>query len=923
VSGARWPEVEALLDAALDLPPHRREALLDDPATADPEVRDEVRRLVGLEEASGGFLGEPAAEYAAPLLAAGAGVEGPDPAPPVRVGPYRVVGEAGRGGMGTVYLAERDDAQFRQRVALKLVRGASLADEHLLRRFREERQILASLAHPHIARLLDGGVTAEGLPYFAMEYVEGVPIDRYCAANALSVERRIELFCTVCDAVEHAHRRLVVHRDLKPSNLLVTGAGEVKLLDFGIARLLAPAEAEAEAPRTEAGHRLLTPEYASPEQVRGEAVTTATDVYSLGVLLYLLLSGRSPYAAARGAPHELARAILETVPERPSAAAPGPLARRLRGDLDTIVLRALHKEPERRYASVHALAADLRRHLAGEPVRARPDTLRYRAGKFVRRRRAAVAAAAVLLLSLAAGVVGTGWQARQAMREAERAEVVSRFLIGLFEASDPAGSRGDEVTARELLDRGAARLDADLARRPALRAEMLGVLGGIYRDLGSYASAEPLLRGALALRDSLGGADDPRTAAAADELGVLLLATARYEEAEALHRRALGARRRFRGDPLARARSLSALGNVLGRRAAFDEAERVHREAVALRLRHQGPGHADVAEALENLSTVLRARGGVEEAERLQRRALGIREAVLGPDHLATATSTNNLALLLSDRGQLAEAEALYRRVLAFDLRRLGEEHPYTAIVMNNLAGVLSRRGALDEAEGLFRRALEIDRRLHGDVHPQVATVLNNLGHVLRDRGDYAGAERLYLEALETFRTVNGERHPSVGTAHAVLATAVHLRGDAAAAERLYGQGLEILRAAFPDGHGRTAAALTGLGRLLLAEGRPAEAEAALAEALEIRTRGGAGDDGRTAETRTELGAAVAAQGRYAEAERLLLQSRRALAALPSPEHDRVRRRTEEALAGLYGAEGEAEAAVPRGTPGGPGGSGL
>ena len=903
MSAPRWEEVDGLLDAALDLPPHARAALLDDPTTGTASVRLEVRRLLALEDAAASFLGEPAAEFAAPLLDDVDEDAERAPLPPSRVGPYRIVGEAGRGGMGTVYAAERDDAQFHQRVALKLVRGAEFADPHLLRRFREERQILASLEHPSIARLLDGGVTAEGLPYFAMEYVEGVPIDRYCDAGGLSVERRIELFCTVCDAVEYAHRMLVVHRDLKPSNLLVTAAGEVKLLDFGIARLLAASPAAGDAPLTEAAHRLLTPEYASPEQLRGETVTTATDVYSLGVLLYRLLSGRSPYAAAAGSRSPLAFAVLEREPERPSAVAPAPLRRRLRGDLDVIVLRALHREPERRYRSVHALAADLRHHLAGEPVRARPDTLRYRAGKFVRRRRAAVAAGVVLLLSLAGGMVGTAWQARQAMREAERAEVVSRFLAGLFQASDPAESRGDEITARELLERGAAQLDADLAGRPELRAEMLGVLGAIFRDLGSFARAEPLLRQSLALRDSLGGRSDPRTAAAADELGALLLAMGRYEEAEALHRQALEGRRRFRADPLAEARSLAALGSVLGRRAEFEEAERAQRAALALRLRHLGEGHADVAESLDALATLLRARGERVEAEGVQRRALAIREAVQGPDHLATATSTNNLALLLSDRGELGEAEALYRRVLDFDLRRLGEEHPYTAIVLNNLAGVLARRGEGEEAERLFRRALAIDRRLHGDMHPQVATVLNNLGHVVRDRGDAREAEALYREALEIFRAVNGERHPSVGTAHAVLATAVHLRGDAAGAERLYRVGLEILRATLPGDHGRIGSALTGLGRLLLAEGRAAEAEPVLREALRIRTAPG-GDAGRAAETRTELGAVLAALGRHGDAERLLLESHAALSALPGPEHARARLRTAEALAALHKAAG-------------------
>jgi eukaryotic-like serine/threonine-protein kinase len=926
MSTERWPEVEALLDAVLDLPLAARAPLLDDPATADLEIRTEVRRLIGRLDDAEKFLDEPAAEYAAPLIAeAAGGTNDSIPTLHARIGSYRILREAGQGGMGTVYLAERDDEQFRQSVALKLVRGASVADEHLLRRFREERQILASLEHPHIARLLDGGVTPDGRPWFAMEYVPGIAIDRYCDLHELAVEARLELFSKVCDAVQYAHRNLVVHRDLKPNNILVTEDGTPKLLDFGIAKLLEAGASPASDSLTRTGMRLMTPEYASPEQVRGEPVSTSSDVYSLGVLLYRLLTGRPPYSVSPDAPpHELARAILEAQPERPSTAVvrcagevspgagrdvpgttPERLRRRLRGDLDTIVLKALCKEPERRYSSVHDLAEDLRRHLAGRPVHALPDTVRYRSGKFVRRNRVGVAAAALVVLSLIGGFLGTAWQARLATAEAERAEAVRAFVTSLFEVSDPAFSRGDEITARELLDRGAERIETELARQPRARAEMLGVLGGIYRDLGLFERAEPLLQQSLELRRSLHGEQHWESAAAAHELGALFLAIGRHDEAEALHRQALEARqRRFGSAHPETARSLSALGEVLGRKADYDQAEQLHREALVIHLRHFGEEHAEVGTTLDNLATLLRAKGEHAEAERLQRRSLAVRQRVLGPEHLATASSTNNLALLLSDRGELEEAEGLFRQVLAFDTRRLGEEHPYTATVMNNLASVLRRRGGHDEAERLYRRALVIDRELHGDVHPKVATVLNNLASVLRDRGEYEESERLYRQALATFRAVHGERHPSVGTAHAVLATVVHLRGDAAGAERLYRRALEILRPAFPEGHGRTAAALTGLGRVLVGEGRAAEAEPLLREALEIFTRTQGESDGRTADARTELGAALAAQGRYTEAEPLLLESHRVLAALPSPEHERVRRRTIEQLVALYAAQG-------------------
>jgi len=861
VNSPGWDEIEALLDAVIDLPPAERAEVLDDPASGPPDVRIEVWRLLESGDAAERFFSGSAADFAAPLLArdlaTGAGTSQPD-----RVGPYRIVGETGRGGMGAVYLAERDDDQYRMRVALKLVQ-LEMDSEHAQRRFREERQILASLQHPHIARLLDGGVTDEGRPYFAMEFVEGRPITEHCDALALGVEQRLEIFCTVCEAVQYAHRNLVVHRDLKPANILVDRDGGVKLLDFGVAKLLdGGSEAEAR-PATGTGLRLMTPAYASPEQVRAEPITTASDIYSLGVLLYELLAGRRPYAVPDSSLLEIEHAICDADPPPPSSVADDRLRRRLRGDLDTIILKALRKEPARRYASAEQLADDLRRHLAGLPVEARADTFAYRSSRFVRRNRMAVVAAALIVLALAGGLVGTAWQARDAARQAQRAEAVREFVVSLFQVSDPAFARGDEITARELLDRGAERIEVELARQPRARAEMLGVLGVIYRDLGIFERAEPLLRQSHDLRSFLYGERHPESAAAAHELGLLLAQMGRFDDAEELHRRALEPRRSGREvDGLAVARTLSALGAVLGRKAEYDEAEELHRRALALQLRHLGEESADVAETLDNLSMLLRARGVTGEAEAVQRRALAIRERVLGPDHLATATSTNNLALLLGDRGELEEAEELYRRVLDFDLRRLGEEHPYTATVMNNLAAVLRRREVFDEAEQLYRRSLAINRGLYGETHPMVATVLNNLGHVLRDRGDHEEAERLYVEALETFRAVHGEQHPSVGTAHAVLATAVHLRGDAAGAERLYRQGLEILRPAFPEGHSRTASALSGLGRLLVAEGRPDEGVALLREALEILTRLHGQDDKRAAAARAELESALAAGAR-------------------------------------------------------------
>ncbi len=479
----RWKRVESVLDAALELDPALRPDYLMTSCQGDLELRAEVERLLhSCARAEGLLAGAAPAAFGALLQS-----PGDEAIPEGRIGPYRVLGVAGRGGMGVVYLAERADDQYRKRVALKLLRRG-LDDPHLVRRFLEERQILAALDHPHIARLLDGGVTSDGLPWFALEYVEGEPIDRSCDRRRLPVEQRLRLFLAVCDAVQYAHRNLVVHRDLKPSNILVTPVGKVKLLDFGVAKLLAGGEAP-DTTLTRAGWRAMTPEYASPEQVRGEPVTVASDVYSLGVVLYQLLAGQRPYRLRNRVPNEIERVVLEEQPGPPSAAAArgdaeaagargttsDRLRRRLAGDLDLIVLQALRKEPERRYPTVDRLASDLRRHLQGLPVSAAPDRWHYRARKFARRHLVGVSAAIGFVLLLAGFAALTGLQSARTARERDRAERVSAFLTELLRSPDPFRGRGAAITVREVLDSAVQRLPRELGRQPGLQADLLGL----------------------------------------------------------------------------------------------------------------------------------------------------------------------------------------------------------------------------------------------------------------------------------------------------------------------------------------------------------------------------------------------------------------------------------------------------------------
>ena len=798
----RFREADAVFDAALDLPPEEREAYVERACGGDDDLRALVKRLLHAHDNAGSFLATPASEIAAPLLADLAS----SPAFEGRVGPYRIVREIGRGGMGAVYLAERDDGQFRQRAALKLARGG-IGTDYLLQRFREERQIVASLEHPNVARLLDGGVTEQGVPWFAMEYVEGEPIDRHCDERRLPIEQRLTLFLDVCEAVQYAHRNLVIHRDLKPSNILVADDGGLKLLDFGIARLLGSDQA-AEAEARPSGGRLMTPAYASPEQIRGDPVTTASDAYALGVLLFELLTGTHPHRTPGLTSEELQRRVLESQPERPSVLAertssevatargttPDRLVRRLRGDLDAIVLKALEREPERRYATAEQLAADIRRHLSTTPVTARPDTWTYRTSRLIRRNRAIAAAGAAIVLLLTTSTVVTMVQASRIRAQAERlalenekTEQVAALLAGLFLVSDPDNARGRVVTARELLDRGATRVERELASQPDVQARMFDAMGVAFGGLGIYDRAKSLLERALVIRRRMHGGDHPDVAASMYNLATVL---------------------RYRGE--------------------LESAEPLFREALAMRRRLFGDHHHAVIESLNGLGFVLRGRGADAEAESVYRAALTSGRATYDGPHLELATAFNGLGTALSDQGRFDEAVASYKEALVMFLALGGEEHPETGVVLLNLGRTLDRKGDGTQSEEFFRRSVEVSRRVQGDRHPIFALNLTLLADLLRRRGELTEAETLYRRALA------------------------------------------IQREALPPRHANTASTLLGIGRLLMERGRDREAESLLREAVAIREQVLVADHWGTALARSVLGDCLSRMGQTREAEALL-----------------------------------------------------
>jgi eukaryotic-like serine/threonine-protein kinase len=748
----RWPEVKSLLEQALEVPPEERTALLAR-LGAEPALVAEVQALLALDDQAAGFIDEPLFSFQQPA---------PELETGRRLGPWRLLRPLGKGGMGTVYLAERADGAFDLTVAVKLL-STGLDTEELIARFEAERHILARLIHPNIARLLDGGTGEDGRPYLVMEHVEGEPIDVHCDRRRLSTRDRLELFRSVCSAVQLAHQNLVVHRDLKPANILVTSDGTVKLLDFGIAKLLAPQQ-DVGIPNAPTlarwGAAPLTPRYASPEQVRSEPITTASDVYSLGVVLYELLTGHRPYRLDTLSPIEIERVVCGAVPPRPSTVVrrseelatadggrllltpdavagvresdPARLSRRLAGDLDTILLKALRKEPDRRFASAEQLAEDIRLYLAGLPIGSRPDSFRYRAGKFVVRHAFGVTVAAVGLALLLAFAGVMTWQraeiaarSREVARERDHAEATKDFLLELIGQADPRQAKGQEITVRQVLDQRAGTLAGETSLDPATRADLLDALGVAYRSLGQFEKAAPLLREALALRRRTLGDEHVQVAESLHNLASLERDLEYPAEAERLMRQALAIQRRaFPQGHRDLARGLNNFASLLREKAdaagkaggpLLVEAEAVAREGLAMKLRLFGEKNAEVAFSLNTLAAILVREGKLAEAEPLVRRSIALRRALDGSLSPGLAKATFNLAVLLEQEGRLAEAEARYRESLAMRRQLYPEGHQELVSSLESLSDLRTRRGDKGEAAALLREAQEMTKRLEGD----------------------------------------------------------------------------------------------------------------------------------------------------------------------------------------------------------------
>jgi len=778
-----WQKVKEIFNAALDLPPAERHSFIEK-SCADNELREEVEALLASSDEAEDFIEDPALTRVSHLVTA-------EKMPSYigkQIGSYKIEREIGKGGMGAVYLARRADKEFDKKVAIKLIKRGFDTDE-IIERFRHERQILAALEHPNITRLIDGGSTDDDLPYLVMDYVEGLPLNKYCTEKQVSLDARLDIFLQICSAVTYAHQNLIIHRDLKPSNVIVSDDGTPKLLDFGIAKLTAP-NSSATLGGTQTTFRVMTPEYASPEQVNGQVVTTASDIYSLGVVLYELLTGQRPFRIRTNSAEEISRIITDTAPTKPSDSlrkgeeekrrkgerefdkvaskvSSSPLlpfsSSVLRGDLDNIILMAMRKEPERRYSSVEQFAEDIRRYLNGLPVIAREDSFSYRAEKFVKRNKAGVAAGLGIALSLVGGLIATSRQAKiakkqrdRALRETAKAERINQFLQKMLASADPR-EQGKDVKVIEVLGEAAQSIENDFSDQPEITADLHTTIGTTYLNLGLLESAENHLQKALDIRR----AHFPR----------------RTGEV---------------------AMSLNNFGKLLQVKGDLNSAEPLYLESLeTFRLLRK---HAEVAKVLGNLGYLLALMGKNREAIDIHTEELEIRRALFGENHPDVAKTLGSLAAIFGILGEKRKTESFHRQALAILRRHYSEDHPDVIGETVRLASALIWDNK-NEAEKLFRKALALRRKTLGENHPDVAWTIYDLAFLNAERGDYAESESLAREVLAMRVKGLTEEHPVTSSSFLILGRSLIAQGKPEVAKPALEECLALRRKTLSENH--------------------------------------------------------------------------------------------------------------------------
>jgi serine/threonine protein kinase/tetratricopeptide (TPR) repeat protein len=867
-SRARWQKIQAVFEQVIDSSPEERSSRLADSCAGDADLRTSVEALLASDEKATDPLVNVIGAAAESLL-----TDHQDRLLGTLVGPYRIVSILGHGGMSTVYRGERDDAQYQQSVAIKVLNLATL-HPRLRSRLHSERHILATLDHPSIARLIDCGDLEDGTPYLVMEHVDGEPIDVFCDNRTLFVHERLELFAQVCHAVQYAHRNLIVHRDIKGANVFVTGDGIAKLLDFGIAKLLAPESLSHTLPVTRLQERMLTPENAAPEQVLGRPITTATDIYSLGVLLYQLLTGRSPYRLLSYSQLQLERAICMDDPPRPSqivlakindesdadrsrisdrrGLSPQRLRARLSGDLDAIVAMAMRKEPDRRYPSVEALADDVNRHLTGRPVLARQGDWRYNAGKFFRRHLLAVFSVAALILGLGIITGVTLWQnhrielAREATaQERDRAQQVSAFLVDVFSQADPFNAQGHEPTAKELLDRGAEKILGNSTLQPEVRAELLESIGLAYRRQGLSERAIPLFEQAVAIRREEKPLDRHRASAALANL----------------------------------ARTLTDGGHLVSAEAYLQQALQMSREG------DETPSSETADILLQFGHFELDAKSDPQAASKYFGEALAIYRDVLGDQNLSVASTLSSLAAAATWAGNLELAERDQREAMAIFQATVSRNHPDHAVALASLGYILTEREKYKEAEQVLNEALEISRNVFGATNQRISQIDANLGILYEREGDLPRAIQATQDAVKIATDKLGLTHYLTGYYINDLAALYLKSGDLAAAERYARQALAVYAVALPPHHLYVSSTRRLLGEILVQRGALPAAEAELRMAVDIDTEVAGADNWRTALAQSTLGWALIRRDQAAEGEPMLIAARNRLIATVGPKH--------------------------------------
>jgi eukaryotic-like serine/threonine-protein kinase len=870
-----WARVYPWLDKAQDVPAN--------------DLREWIARIVAEQPDVGVPLREILAQGA--LLDNNEFLAGPLYIPEDRqsragqqVGAYTIDTLLAEGGMGEVWLAHRSDGQFEGRFAVKLLHldtpGAKALD-----RFKREGRVLARLTHPNIARLIDAGATPEGQPFLVLEYIDGEHVDQYCESRSLSTRSRIRLFLDVLAAVAHAHSSLIIHRDVKPSNVLVTTGGIVKLLDFGIAKLVDPdLTLEQRGQLTRIEDVVLTPSYAAPEQILGEPLSTGTDVYQLGVLLHVLLVGRLPRGKVDTTRSERIQTALSETPVRMSDAVSGSLRRELRGDLDAIIEKSLRKRPSERYSTASALSADLQRYLEHEPVSARTGIFAYRAGKFVRRYRGAVLSVTAALASLMIATAISLTQQHTIRLERDRADQITGFMTQIFKVPDPSEARGNTVTAREILDKSSRQIESGAGLDARVQSDLLQVMAGTYANLGLYGRAHSLAQSALDSRRRLLGPEDPKTLGSLQQMGNILMLEGHATEAENSFKNTLSLELRVLGPQnLLTLQTQDALVSALSSKGQYGEAEKLGRQTVAIETQTLGPRHLLTLNTTRLLASALRHQNRFGEAEALYRQTAFIQRQALGADHPDTLKTEFSLAYMLTLQGRYSEAEGIYRDVLAVRRRVLGDEHPDTADTLTTLAIELVHiRSRYTEAEELYRTALAVELRQLGPESRFTTRAEEGLANLLTEESRFGEAEPLFREVLRVRLKLLGPDSTDTLLTQRNLACLILAEGHIEEAERLFRATLERdLRVLAPNDRDVFGVKYM-LAETLLRAHRPQEAEVLARQAFEGQLGALGPQHPDTLHGLNRLGRSLAALGRYDEAKALYMSTIEEIASQPN-----------------------------------------